>query len=131
MKRPLRMMLLLAFSASLLAACGTGGGSGTAPAAIQAYIEAIVTQDATAAAGLSCAAWEAEALTEVHAFDGVTARLDNVSCAEGGPDGEATLVNCSGTIIASYQGEDRPLDLSARAYLAVQEGGEWRMCGYK
>lgn len=123
--------LLLILAALLLAACNAGGATGSAPDAIQSYIEAIIAQDSAAAAARSCAAWEAEALTEVHAFDGVTARLENVACSEGGQEGEATIVNCTGNIIATYQGEDRPLDLAARAYLAVEEGGEWRMCGYK
>jgi hypothetical protein len=126
-----RIPLLLLIAALLFSSCASAGGEAdSAPAAIERYIQAIVAQDETAAASLSCAAWEAEALTEVHAFDGVTARLEDLSCTEG-PTEDATVVNCTGTIIATYQGEDRPLDLSARAYLAVQEGGEWRMCGYK
>ncbi|MBI3160296.1 MAG: hypothetical protein HYZ26_11925 [Chloroflexi bacterium] len=129
MKRAILPILIL--TSLWLAACASGSGEADgAAAAIQNYIQAIVAQDETAAAALSCAAWEAEALTEVHAFDGVTARLEDFSCVEG-PTEDGTIVNCTGAIIATYQGEDRPLDLAARAYLAVQEGGEWRMCGYK
>ncbi|TAK10816.1 MAG: hypothetical protein EPO32_14080 [Anaerolineae bacterium] len=126
-----KMILILALTATLLAGCSSGSGTNTASGVISAYLNAIVSQDETAATALSCAAWESSAVTEVHSFDGVAARLENLSCSEGAVEGESTTVSCSGSIVATYQGEDRPIDLSGLLYLAVQEGGEWRMCGYK
>ena len=41
------------------------------------------------------------------------------------------VVSCEGNIIATYSGEDAPFPLNARQYLSVEEGGEWRMCGYR
>ena len=111
----------------LLAACSSDG----APQAIEDYVQALVAKDADAMTNLSCADWEAGAQTELTSFEAVDVRLENLACATASSEGEYTLVHCTGTIYATYEGEDRPLDLSAKDYLAVQEGGEWRMCGYK
>ena len=123
-----RLLWIVIISSALLAACAAGGDAG---AAIEGYIQALVAQDMDAAQNASCGAWEAAAQTEVRGFDGVSARLADLSCSATGTDGDFTVVSCAGTIIATYQGEDRPIDLSARDYLAVNEGGEFRMCGYK
>ena len=125
MKRSVLVVVLLGLT---LAACGGGADAG---AAIEGYIEAVVSQDMAAAQNASCGAWEASAQTEVRSFDGVSARLEDLSCTATGSEGDFTLVSCVGTIIATYQGEDRPIDLSARDYLAANEGGAFRMCGYK
>ena len=34
-------------------------------------------------------------------------------------------------IVANYGNEVLELDLSERSYQVVEEGGEWRMCGYR
>jgi hypothetical protein len=57
--------------------------------------------------------------------------LEGLSCQDAGNADNATLVSCTGKIKASYNGENQELDLSSRTYRAVQEGGDWRMCGYK
>ena len=80
---------------------------------------------------LSCAAWEADAKTELNSFGAVTARLEDLSCNEAGKDGNFTLVACTGKIIANYNGEDQTINLADRTYKMVQEGGDWRMCGYR
>jgi hypothetical protein len=123
-----RLLLFVMISTALLGACGGGGDAG---AAIESYINAVVAQDMDAAQNASCGAWEASAQTEVRSFDGVTARIEGLACTASGTDGDFTVVTCEGTIIATYQGEDRPIDLAARAYLAAHEGGEFRMCGYQ
>jgi hypothetical protein len=33
--------------------------------------------------------------------------------------------------MATYNGEDSPLDISARTYQVVQQGGDYLVCGYK
>jgi hypothetical protein len=123
-----KMWFLILVSTSLLSACATSGDAGTA---IEGYISAVVAQDMDTAVNTSCGAWEASAQTEVRSFDGVTARIDGLDCTTGAKDGEFTLVSCVGTITATYQGEDRPIELNARTYLAASEGGEFRMCGYR
>ena len=71
------------------------------------------------------------ALLAVAAYDGVTARLENAQCTGAGAEGDSLLVSCTGSIIATYSGEDRPLPLDRVQYVTVNEGGDWRMCGYK
>lgn len=124
-------LLVFTLTSLLLGACSGESGGNDAAGVISAYLNAVVSQDQTTAASLSCAAWEASAATEVHSFDGVTARLEDLACTAGVAEDGGTPVNCTGRIIATYQGEDRPIELDGLTYLAVQEGGEWRMCGYK
>ncbi len=126
---PLLLGLLLMLA---LSACG-GGASDTsaAPKAVENYLSALVAQDSAKISTLSCKDWENDALTELDSFQGVTARVENPGCAVSGTDGSATLVTCTGKIIATYNNEDQELALNARTYKVVQEGGDWRVCGYK
>jgi len=114
----------------ILAGC-SGSQTNAAPTTTQAYIKALVSKDATQLTSLSCAAWEADAKTELDSFGAVTARLEDLSCKEAGKDGNSILVACTGKIIANYNGEDQTINLEDRTYKLVQEGGDWRMCGYR
>lgn len=113
----------------LLTACGPSDEA--AANSIEHYIESVVSQDMDAAINASCADWEADARTEVISFDGVSAHLEGMSCSVISTDGDTNLVSCAGEIIATYAGEDTPLPLTDYVYTVVNEGGEWRMCGYK
>jgi predicted small secreted protein len=132
MPRNSRLVLFtLLVISTLLAACGAQAGGGSpAVQAVQSYLQALVAKDATKLANQSCKAWESEATLEMDSFQAVTAKLQGLSCQETGKDGAATLVNCKGAIVATYNGENQNLDLSPRTYKVVQEGGEWRVCGY-
>jgi hypothetical protein len=123
-------MLLLA-SAGLLSACSSAGKVTDAASAIEAYNQALVSKDANQLSNLSCKAWEAEAENELASFAAVTAQVENANCKVSGQDGETTLVSCSGKIVANYNGENQEIDLGQRTYKAIQEDGQWRMCGYK
>ena len=46
-------------------------------------------------------------------------------------DAAGTTVNCQGQILATYGNEVQTFELSERAYLAREEAGDWRMCGYR
>jgi predicted small secreted protein len=133
MQRISRLVLFtLLVTSTLLAACGAQAGGGSpAVQAVQAYLQALVAKDATKLSNLSCAAWESDATLEMDSFQAVTATLQGVSCQETGKNGSATLVNCNGAIVATYNNEKQNLDLSPRTYKVVQEGGEWRVCGYQ
>lgn len=124
-------VLLLSITLHLILAGCTGKQTGAAPDTAQAYIKALVSKDATQLTSLSCAAWEADAKTELDSFGAVTARLEDLSCKEAGKDGNYTLVACTGKIIANYNGEDQTINLADRTYQMSQEGGDWRMCGYR
>ena len=128
MKKNLLLIITILLTTSL-AACGdTQDG---AAQAIEGYLTAMVEKDSAALINYACAAWEEGAQIDSAALDGVEAYLEGLSCTTAGTDGDFTLVSCEGNIIATYAGEDRPLPLDARQYLAIEEGGEWRMCGYK
>lgn len=130
MKKPWKWSILafLFIIPILLAAC-TANADGAANA-VQNYLQALIDQDRERLSNLSCAAWEADALTELESFTAVSVSLQDMSCQEEGADGEATLVACSGKIVANYGNEVLEIDLSERTYQTVYEGGEWRMCGY-
>jgi hypothetical protein len=126
----LRVLWLNIILGLLLAGC-TSSQTNSAPATTEAYIHALVSKDATMLTSLSCAAWEADAKTELDSFGAVAARLEGLSCKDAGKDGNFTLVTCAGKIIANYNGEDQTINLADRTYKMIQEGGDWRMCGYQ
>ena len=103
-----------------------------APAkAIERYLQAVVAKDADRAVTSSCAAWEGSARQEVDSFKAVAVTLKDASCKTTGDDGNVKLVACTGSISVTYNNENRSVDLAGKVYRAVQEGGDWRMCGYK
>jgi hypothetical protein len=115
----------------ILSACSGAGKVTDAASAIDAYNQALVSNNANQLSNLSCTAWEAEAKNELASFAAVTAKIENLNCQISGQDGDYTLVSCTGKIVANYNGENQEIDLSRRVYKAVQEDGQWRMCGYQ
>jgi hypothetical protein len=101
-----------------------------APGAVATYIQALVERDENRAVAASCADWEAQAKVEYNSFSAVNLKLDGLSCQTIGQEDLYTLVKCNGSIIANYGAEDLNIDIASRTYRAVEEGGEWRMCGY-
>ncbi len=99
-------------------------------ATIEAYLEARTAGDLTSVVNLSCIAWEGQAIAEVNSFSSADVTLQDMDCGQNGQDGDAILVECRGTLVATYDGEDRAWDLGGFLYRAIQEDGEWRMCGY-
>ncbi len=114
----------------LLSACGSSANStGAVVDAVEGYVNALANNDEASLSALSCAEWETDALTELDSLQAVTASLEGFSCQQSGTDGETTLVNCTGKMILSYNGEDQELDLSTRTYKVVEQGGNWLVCG--
>ena len=124
------LVILLCMSALLLSACG---GKAAAPAskAVEDYLNALVAKDSTKLSALSCASWESSALMELDSLQAVKTRLVGVSCKTSGASGGTSQVNCQGSIMATYNGEDQALDISARTYQVVQQGGDYLVCGFK
>ncbi len=119
---------IVLLSALILTACSKQD----APArAIEAYIQALVSKDANALSNVSCKSWEDQARIELDGFTAISIKTDSLQCQSGEKDGSNQLVTCKGKIIANYNGENQEFPLDRRTYLAVQEDGEWRMCGYK
>jgi len=129
-RRIFLILLLTSALAILLAGCSQESTS-DAPSAIKAYIEALVSQDEALLVNASCADWEDDAILELDSLSAVSVSLENLACTETAQEGETTLVACTGSLIANYNGEDQEIDLADRTYVAVQEDGEWRMCGYR
>ena len=102
-----------------------------AAATVGAFLEALVNKDADTLSTLACADWEDGALRELDSFQAVDTRLNELACQVTGTEGETVLVVCQGQIIATYNNEDSNFELGARTYLIEQEGGEWRVCGYR
>ena len=100
---------------------------------VEAYLSALVEQDTDTLVNLSCAAWEQGALTDSAAYDGVTARLEGTpSAPPPAQEGDSMLVSCQ----RQQSSPPTPAKTArcrstACTYLTVNEGGEWRMCGYK
>lgn len=122
-----RSIICAALLALLLVSCGS---SGNAADAVKGYLEALVARDVNRMSNLSCAAWEPQARLEYDSFAAVKLNAKDLACQEAGQDQNYTLVTCTGAIIANYGAEDLQIDVAGRTYQVIQEGGEWRMCGY-
>lgn len=123
------LLVVVGLIAISFSACRAAGDPGDA---VEAYLGALVAKDDIQAVNLSCAAWELDAKAEGAAFQGVEVKLENAECSAVEEGDETATVACSGAIVFSYAGsEDQEMGLEARSYLAVLEGGEWKMCGYK
>ena len=122
-------LILSSLLLGILAGCSSQPNG--AAQAVQNYLQAMVAKDSTKISTYACTDWASQAQIEADSFAGVSAQIQNLACKVSGQDGSTTLVSCTGKIVMSYNGENSDLDLSTRTYKAVQEGGEWRMCGYQ
>ncbi len=127
-----KITFLLLIMSVLIAGCATDQTDPEAPAkAIEAYLETRISKDSDIFSGTYCADFEATAITEFDSFGAVEATLEDMVCTvDSLDDGQAT-VTCAGNINVVYDGENNnTLDLARTPYSAVQEDGEWKMCGY-
>ena len=129
MKITFRYFVLLALLAFMIVTCQKSTGD-DASGVVKDYFEALVAKDANQAIHLSCSEWEDQAQIDADTFAINPATADNVQCKTAGEDGDDILVSCTGKLVLDYNGEKQEIDLAARTYRVVQEGGEWRMCGY-
>ena len=113
----------------ILTACNSGQNG--ASKAIEAYIQSLSNKDSVQISNLSCTEWEQNALLEVDSLTGVGSKAENLTCEQTGQDGADTYVSCTGVLALDYNGEAQQIDLSTRTFIARQEDGEWRMCGYR
>lgn len=130
MKRTAIFLLVLSLMALSLAACA-GGGKDPAALAVESYLTALAGQDVDRLANLACKDWESQARMELDAFQGVKATVDGLACKQERIENGAALVTCEGKIVATYNNEQQDLPVSGRTYQVVEEGGEWRVCGYR
>jgi hypothetical protein len=124
------LILLMLVAGVVLSACKPTPADDPA-SAIENYWKALVAKDSARLSGLSCAAFELEALTTLDSFKSVEVKVENLACNAADKNDTSATVKCSGKITASYGAENLVIDLSARTYSAVEESGDWRMCGEK
>jgi uncharacterized lipoprotein NlpE involved in copper resistance len=130
MKIPFRILALLILLAFALVSCQKSQGS-DGSSVVEDYFKALVAKDGNQAVSLSCSDWEEQAQLEADTFAINPATAENIQCKIEGEDGDASLVSCTGKLVLDYNGEKQEINLADRTYRVVQEGGEWRMCGYK
>jgi hypothetical protein len=131
MMRRFTLVLIIISVLAVLGLAACSGGQDAPAKAVEAYLQALVDKDTDRVVNLSCADWEADASVEVDSLEAVGARLEGVACQSSGTEGDETLVTCTGSLMLTYDGEDRPLQLEGRTYSTVREGGDWLMCGYR
>jgi len=112
----------------ILTACASSKTDAPAKA-VEGYWNTIVAKDSGRLPTLVCGAFEEEALTTLDSLQAVSARLDNFSCTQSGTDGDIALVNCTGSMVLTYDTEDQQIDLSAFTYEVIEQGGDWLVCG--
>ena len=118
------IMIWIVLALGLVAACAKQENPSDV---VSQYFQAAVAADADKMRSLSCAEWESSAARQAQSFRTVKSTLENVSCTQGGADGQYTLVTCQGAIVMDYNGEKREFPLAT--YRVIQEGGSWRYCG--
>ncbi|NJL94958.1 MAG: hypothetical protein HC915_15170 [Anaerolineae bacterium] len=128
-RHPLLAVLVLGLLALFLASCAD---SGDPSEAIEAYLQALIEKDRDAFNNLVCAGYEAEAQVEFDSLGAVETSLRDLECERDGESGDYALVSCTGFIEVSYGGENtQDLDLSREPFRALEDDGEWLMCGYE
>ncbi|MBZ0300058.1 MAG: nuclear transport factor 2 family protein, partial [Anaerolineae bacterium] len=115
--------LLLIAALLLLGACAADVGDPAA--AVERYLQAKVTGDASTVQALLCLSMEADLNREASSFSSVTdARIEDMTCQR---VGSTDTVQCTGQIVATYGTEATTFPLTT--YQVVQEDGEWKWCG--
>jgi len=79
----------------------------------------------------SCAEWEESAILEMDSFKGVSASLKDLVCEQTAMEGSAATVQCTGSIEATYNNEQRQLSLEGKDYRVILDQGQWLYCGFE
>ena len=129
MKRHL-VLILIIMSIAILTACSKKSDSADAVKPVEAFYNAIVSQNRDRVSSNACADWEKDALRDVDSFMGVKSELKDFSCAVSQTGDNEATVTCKGSIAASYGAEITEFPLDNRSHKVIKEQGEWRICGY-
>ena len=130
MKKSFIFLIFTAVLALMLSGCSKKSGSSEAVKPVEAFYNAIVTQNRERVSSITCADWEKDALREVDAFMGVKSELKDFSCAVSESGETEAVVTCKGAIAASYGTEITDFPLDNRTHKVIKEQGEWHICGY-
>ena len=124
------LLILAALSLFAMAGCAKKSDSSEAIKPVEAFYDAIVSQNRDRVSSIACAAWEKDALRDVDAFMGVKSELKDFSCSVSSEGKDEAMVTCKGAIAASYGTEITEFPLDQRSHKVIKEQGEWRICGY-
>ncbi len=130
MKKSLIIFLAVLGMAILSACTKSADKKSEAAQPVEAFYNAIVTQNRDRIGSAACSAWEKDALREVDAFMGVKSELKDFSCSVTEEGKDEAVVTCTGSIAASYGAEITEFPLAGRTHRVIKEQGEWRICGY-
>ncbi|MBQ6518027.1 MAG: hypothetical protein IJI14_04850 [Anaerolineaceae bacterium] len=130
MKKNLIFIVTAIFAILIMTACSKKSDSSEAAKPVEAFYNAIVTQNRDRVSSIACAEWEKDALREVDAFMGVKSELKDFSCTVSEPGESEAIVTCKGAIAASYGTEITNFPLDNRSHKVIKQQGEWRICGY-
>lgn len=128
MRKRLLISSIAIIGIAILTTCSSSNSDAPA-AAVESYLSALVAKDEERLPTLVCGDWEEDALIELDSLQAVSARLEGVSCTQTGTDGSIALVDCTGSIVLTYDTEDQNIDLANVTYQVVEEGGDWLVCG--
>src|SRR5688572_29528044 len=121
---PLILLMLLVM---LLTACAKEAEETDPSDTVESYMKALVEGNEDNLRSLSCPAREEESLMRADSFQSVDPRLEGLSCQRSGESGDDAIVTCEGSIVATYDGEEREVALTS--YLVTEIDGEWKWCG--
>lgn len=125
---PFSLLIMLLIFQLFFAACAS---QAELPAqVIEAYYQALTKKDLNTMISLACPEWEEQARNEYNSFGAVTTQLQGLRCQTTSQEQAKARVNCQGKIIANYGNEVLEIDLSKLTFELVQQGGNWRFCGY-
>jgi hypothetical protein len=126
-----KMWVILIFIITIIGLSACIDDAEEAANRVETYLQALVAQEGEKVSSYSCNDWEAQAIMEMDSFQAVNPKLIDLDCQQTGSDGEITLVTCQGILVASYNDEQQEFDLNLRSYEVLEEGGDWRICGYR
>ena len=124
----MKKLIFLMILAALLTACGKTASPATV--SVESFLQALSDKNDAVMLSYVCPDYEFDALLEFDSYALVQTTLTDLSCQQTGTDGEDALVECAGSIDATYGSELRSFDLSERTYRVINDGGNWLVCGY-
>jgi len=122
--------LLMVLMVLMMTGCANVGKDVPA-SSVLAYWQAMAKKDSVALSSLTCADYEATALSTLDSFQAVETTLSDLECATVFQDGKTAEVTCQGSLEATYGAEVSSFDLSIYTYQMIQQSGDWLMCGEK
>jgi hypothetical protein len=128
MMRILRLTTILFIFGLIISACAQ---QPPAVQVVETYFNAIVEQNDALIPQIVCEEWQFDAYLEMDSFLAVNPVLEDLSCTVVSEDQNSAIVNCQGSILATYNEEQQKIDLSNRNFIVRKEANEWLICGQR